>query len=61
MDTQETKIPPHLYYKKIDSSVFPEKVTYYSVSDHRELSIEDILGSQKKEAEEKSYYERKNY
>jgi hypothetical protein len=53
MDTQKTKIPAHLYYKKIDDSVFPEKVTYYSVLDHRELSIEDILGSQKKEAEEK--------
>ena len=49
MNTNETKIPPHLYYKKIDSSVFPEKVTYHSVEDHRELSIEDIKGSQEKE------------
>lgn len=53
MNAQETKIPAHLYYKKIDTSVFPEKVTYYSVTDHRELSVEDIHGFQKEEQEEK--------
>jgi hypothetical protein len=51
MNTYKTKIPHHMYYKKIDTDVFPEKVTYYSVIDHRELSIEDIIESRTNEEE----------